>query len=440
MATSQFLIGASSSGSGKTTLTIGLLRAFRNRGLSVQPFKCGPDYIDTKFHALAAGKPSINLDLFLSSDQHVRQLYEKYSSDTDISVTEGVMGLFDGYDKWLGSGAHIAQTLDIPVILVLTPKATAYSVAPVLYGFKHFNKQLSIAGVIFNMVNSESHYQYLKDACDDVGIAALGYLPKDNEIAIPSRHLGLNTDSYLLQEEFAEKAAAFVEKHLSLDEIAAITARDQKSEDIPGTSSVVTSTHRITSERPIRTAVASDEVFAFYYHENIEYLKTLGPVTFFSPLRDKQLPQADFVYLPGGYPELYLEELSQNQSMQQSIRSYVEKGGKLLAECGGMMYLSSCIINKSGKEFPMVDIFKQKASMQNMKLSLGYRQFTYNGISIKGHEFHYSSVEGDEKSIVTQHNARGTAVGTKLLRYKNALAGYTHTYWAEMDDLLALFK
>lgn len=432
MARSQFLIGASSSGSGKTMLTIGLLRAFKNRGLQVQPFKCGPDYIDTKFHELAAGKPSINLDLFLSSQEHVKQLYSTYTSGCDIALTEGVMGLFDGFDKWQGSGAHIAEILDIPIILVLNPKATAYSVAPILYGFKNFHKNISIAGVIFNMVNSDSHYRFLQDACNDVGIPALGRIPKNNDLDIPSRHLGLSIDRNLLLDEFAEKAGNFMEQHLPIDEILEMTRKSS-------TPPVLSKENAVSHRKVIKSAVATDEAFAFYYHENIEYLKKRGTVTFFSPMHDQELPDADFIYLPGGYPELYPDKLSENTSMLESIRRYVEQGGRLLAECGGMMYLSSCIADKTGKEYPMVNIFKQKASMEAMKLTLGYRQFTSNGICVKGHEFHYSSVSGNEESFITQYNAKGIPVDTKLLRYKNAIAGYTHIYWAEMDDLMRLF-
>ncbi len=183
-----------------------------------------------------------------------------------------------------------------------------------------------------------------------------------------------------------------------------------------------------------------DEAFNFMYHENIEYLKKRGTVTFFSPLNDKELPEADFVYLPGGYPELYLEALSNNTSMKDSIRRYVEQEGRLFAECGGMMYLSSSIADDAGNEYPMVNIFKQKASMQNMKLTLGYRNFEYNGLKMKGHEFHYSSIESDLESVAEQYSAKNKPVDTKLLRYKNAIAGYTHLYWAETDDFMDLFE
>lgn len=429
----QLLIGAVHSGSGKTMLTLGLLRAFRNRGLHVQSFKSGPDYIDTKFHELASGNKTINLDLFLSSENHIKDIYGKYTSPSDIAITEGVMGLFDGYDKMQGSSAQIAETLRLPVVMVVNAKSMAYSVAPLLYGFKNFNEKVHIVGVIFNMVSSESHYTFLKEACEDVGLEALGYLPKNKELEIPSRHLGLNLDKEFLFDEFADKAASFVEKHIDLDRLQMLTQR-------------LTLPQKETPPFPkpgvslLKSAVALDDAFNFMYHENIEYLKRRGLVTFFSPLNDSELPEADFVYLPGGYPELYLQQLSENTAMMSSIRQYVEQGGRLLAECGGMMYLSSSITDKEGLEYPMVGLFDQKASMQHMKLTLGYRRFEYGGLEMKGHEFHYSSIESNLGSIAKQYSAKNTPVDTKLLRYKHAIAGYTHLYWAEINDLMNLFE
>lgn len=429
--TSHLLISAIASGSGKTTVTLGLLRALRNRGLSVQPFKCGPDYIDTKYHVLAAGTESVNLDLFLSSENHIKNLYNKYSSGKDVCITEGVMGLFDGYDRMNGSSAQIAEKLDIPVILVLNAKSMAYSAAALLYGFKNFSDRVNIAGVIFNFVASESHYNFLKDACHDVGLEPLGYLPKNTDIEIPSRHLGLNIDEQYRFEEFADNAATLIEKYIDIDKLLSITRINQ--------SDIETEKEKSVSSQGLRISVARDAAFNFMYHENIEYLKRIGIVSYFSPLSDKQLPESDFIYLPGGYPELYLSELSNNRTMQDSIHHYIETGGKVLAECGGMMYLSSSISDENGTEYPMVNIFDQKATMENMRLKLGYRQFEYNGMSLKGHEFHYSTINSEQQSVVQQYTAKGQATDTKLLRYKNVIAGYTHLYWADMDDLMDLF-
>ena len=426
---SSFLIAAPASGSGKTTVTLGLLRALKNKGYQVQPFKCGPDYIDTQYHNMASGGQAVNLDLFLSSKEHIGHLYAKYASQKDICIVEGVMGLFDGYDKMKGSSAEIAELLNIPIVLVVNAKSSAYSVAPLLHGFKNFYSKISLIGVIFNFVGSESHYHFLKQACDDVGIRSFGYLAKNTSIEIPSRHLGLSLEKGLLLDEFANKAASLIKESIDLDGLIAATRSQTVSAPLEKT---------ICSNRKI--AVASDEAFNFMYHENIDYLKRVGDVTFFSPLKDNLLPSADLVYFPGGYPELFLERLSENKQLHRSVKEYVERGGKVLAECGGMMYLSSSITDKENREYPMVGIFPQKASMENMKLKLGYRRFNYNGQTICGHEFHYSHIEGDLNSIAQQYTAKNIPVETKLLRYKNVIAGYTHIYWAEMDNLLDLFN
>lgn len=427
---SHFLIGATSSGSGKTTLTLGLLRAFCNRGLSVQPYKCGPDYIDTKFHKIASGNDSINLDLFLSSSQHVKQIYHKHSINSDVSITEGVMGLFDGYDKANGSSAEVAKELELPIILVISPKAMAYSAAAILHGFKSFDPSLNIIGVIFNKINSESHYHILKEAADAVGIHSFGYLPSNDELIIPSRHLGLVADREQVIDELAEKAAAHIEKNLDVDGILQRTQKKVEEKSIEAPHSI---------KRLFTSAVAYDEAFSFVYRENIAYLEERGKVSFFSPIKDTILPKADFLYLPGGYPENYLNEISNNHKLMESIREYIENGGKVIAECGGMMYLSKVIIDEDGVRYPMVGILDQEATLEEMKLKLGYRQLEYNGLQLKGHEFHYSKTIGNLESVAQQKSATGRKVETKLIRYKNVLASYTHLYWAEMEDLMTIF-
>lgn len=428
---SSFLISATASGSGKTTLSLGLMRALHKRGLLVQPFKCGPDYIDTKYHDLAAGNPSINLDLYLSSEQHVTDIFAKHSQGKNVSIIEGVMGLFDGYDKMQGSSAQIAALLDVPVVLIINAKAMAHSAAALLYGFKNYHPQARVVGAIFNFVKTESHYQHLKDACIEVGIEPLGYISPNEEISIPSRHLGLTLDSDFRFDEFADKVAENIEKNVDINRLLELTSRPALHGYGDG---------RLDLSGKIKISVAYDEAFNFVYHENIEALKRLGEVSFFSPISDKCLPISDFVYLPGGYPELYLPALSDNETMRKSILEYAEQGGKILAECGGMMYLCQSIADKEGVSFPMVGVFRQQATMEQMKLTLGYRNFEYNGLKIRGHEFHYSSLVdgGCSPSEVPIFNAKGSEVKTKLFRYKNVIAGYTHIYWAE-QDILKLF-
>ena len=225
---SHLLIGAASSGSGKTTFTLGLLRALRNRSLRVQPFKCGPDYIDTRHHKMAAGCASVNLDGFMMSEGHIKDLYARYTSNADVAVTEGVMGLFDGYDAMRGSSAEISGLLRIPIVLVVNAKSTAYSVAPLLYGFRNFRKDLNVVGAVFNFVASESHYSFLRQACEDAGVEALGYLPKCADVEIPSRHLGLSLDEDFCFEEFADRVACLVEEHVDIDRLLAITALPER--------------------------------------------------------------------------------------------------------------------------------------------------------------------------------------------------------------------
>lgn len=218
----SFLIGAATSNSGKTTFTIGLLRALKLRGLGVQPFKCGPDYIDTMLHQLASGSESVNLDTFMASESHVAELFDKYAASADVAVVEGVMGLFDGYDKSRGSSAEMAMLLDIPVVLVVNAKSMAYSVAPLIYGFANFDKRLRIGGVVFNNVASPSHFCFLKAACADAGVECLGYIARNPSLSIPSRHLGLTVGDRKNMEETIATAGEEVERNVDIDKILSL--------------------------------------------------------------------------------------------------------------------------------------------------------------------------------------------------------------------------
>lgn len=459
----HLLIGAAASGSGKTTFTLGLLRALKNRSLRVQPFKCGPDYIDTRHHRMAAGLPSVNLDPFMMSAPHLEEVYGRYAAAADVAVTEGVMGLFDGYDGMQGSSAETALALDIPVILVVNARSTAYSVAPLLYGFKHFRREIKVAGAVFNFVASDHHYAFLEQACRDAGVEPLGYLPKQADVEIPSRHLGLTLEEDFCFEAFADRVARLVEEHVDIDrllELAKVQPGRPAMASQPGAETACASgltglpasgavgfvspaSQRKASEGkagvskalpPLRIAVARDAAFQFTYEENMRIFSELGPLSFFSPLKDARLPEADLVYLPGGYPELHLPALSGNRSMRESIRAYVEAGGKLLAECGGMMYLCQEIADAEGNFYPMAGVLNQSATMQPMKLRLGYRTLESNGCRLRGHEFHYSRIlpsDGKPESVAVARTAKGVETDTPLYRYKQLLAGYTHLYWAD---------
>ena len=467
-----YLIGAATSNSGKTTFTMGLLRALRDKGLKVQPYKCGPDYIDTMFHEIASGRESVNLDTYMASDEHVKEIFQRYGEDADVRIVEGVMGLYDGYDKSKGSSADIAMLLDIPVILVVNAKSVAYSVAPLIYGFKHFNPKLKIAGVVFNMVASENHFSFLKQACEDAGVPCLGYMLRNRELIIPGRHLGLTIEAREEAEELIRLAAKEVEEHVgwplpppSPVEREPIREREQIKEDkvsiglspsgsLPteGSPMLITSEYVKSGGRGrvgLFIAIAKDSAFNFTYRANIDALRELGEVTFFSPMNDERMPECDLLYLPGGYPELFASELADNVTMRESIKAFAERGGRIFAECGGFMYLCNDIDG-----IPMCGVFPFSATMMDARLHLGYRQLcntklsTLNSQLAKGHEFHYSSViepdtlpEGIRKEQF-QLSAKGQPVDTALYHYKNVLAGYTHWYWAETGfaELLDLFK
>ena len=424
----QLLIGALHSGSGKTTFTMGILRALQRQGLQVQPFKCGPDYIDTRFHALAAGRESVNLDTWLASERHVRDLYARYGADADVCVVEGVMGLFDGYDRMAGSSAAIARLLDIPVVLVVGARSMAYTVAAQLHGMKTFLPGLRLAGVVFNQVSSENHFRFLAQACEDAGLRCFGWLPKVPDLEIPSRHLGLTLAAGQEMERWIDRAADLVTRCLDLP--ALLEAVSVAAAEAPAGSSAAPGTLRI--------AVARDAAFNFTYRENLSRLSQLGQVRYFRPLAGDPLPEADLVYLPGGYPELFAAELSSRRETMQQLRDYAESGGRILAECGGMIYLSRAIEGVEGGPYPLCGVLPFSATMDGARLHLGYRRLVdAAGREWRGHEFHYSAVTAPDAlpSVAQQYDARGGAVATPLYRYKNVIAGYTHLYWGETGVL-----
>ena len=454
----QFLIAAPTSGSGKTTVSRGLMALFVKKGLKVQPFKCGPDYIDTKYHEVVCGRLSINLDTFMASQEHVSSLYARYSADADVAVVEGMMGMYDGYDRDRGSSAEVARLLGIPVVLVVDAKSAAYSMAPLLSGFINFRPDIRIAGVIFNRVGSLRHYRMLLEVCEDLNVTCLGYLPKQKELEQESRHLGLDF-SRSKETEGLDMLAGLLEEHVDWELLLSTTGR-------PLPTAAVEEKPVLSEPGKLHISVArNEESFSFLYAEHLDILRRMGTVTFFNPEQDRAIPQeTDLLYLPGGYPENRLEELAGARLARESIRSYIEAGGRTLAECGGMIYLSQSVLSDGdtdggsagscvgniGNEMVGVLPFSITNERKRRKLTLGYRQFNYNGWRLKGHEFHYTQFavpEADGKeggacslppSIAQVYNAKGGKVTTPVFRYKNLIASYTHLYWGEVD-VMALF-
>ncbi|MCM1162810.1 MAG: cobyrinate a,c-diamide synthase [Muribaculaceae bacterium] len=426
-----FLIAAPRSGAGKTMVSLGLMRALSDRGLKLHPFKSGPDYIDTQFHAVASrGQESENLDLFMSSAEYVRRMFARQSAGCDVAVIEGAMGLFDGYDEMTGSAADVAVTLGVPVVMVVDASSMAFSAAALLYGFSRFAEGVNVVGVIFNRVASERHRTMLAAAARSAGVECLGFIGRLEGLQTPSRHLGLTLTGLQSMEEFSERAAEAVSRVVDLDRLLAVTEYEPE---------------RIAEEdatprgEEFIVAVARDEAFNFLYPANLRALqRSGGRIEFFSPMRSEALPAGTgMIYLPGGYPELYAAELAANKSMLAAVREFGEGGGRMLAECGGLLYLSRDI---DGAE--MCGLLPFSATMEGARLTLGYRTAQMPGMPpLKGHEFHYSYLRDGSalESVAMQTDAAGRPVDTRLYRYKNTIAGYTHLYWGD-QDILNLWK
>ncbi|MCH2235415.1 MAG: cobyrinate a,c-diamide synthase [Crocinitomicaceae bacterium] len=428
----RFVIAAPKSNSGKTTVSLGILRLLKRKGLNVQPFKIGPDYIDPKFHELASEKRGVNLDGFMMSDEEIFKSLSDFSESNTIQCIEGVMGLFDGANKTNGSTAELAKKLKVPVLLVIDAKAIAYSIAPLIQGFVNFDSELQIMGVIFNRVGSERHYQILEEACSDIGVKTFGYLRTVDKAEIPSRHLGLNIEGIEQFDKAIDRIADEIALHVDWESILDASAESETEKRIA----------TIQNKPEFVFAVAQDEAFNFIYPQLISAMKEMGKVLFFSPLRDDHLPDADFVYLPGGYPEMHLEQLSGNKPMLNQIMDFTSNGGYVFAECGGMMYLGKEMIDKEGNAFEMVGHFNFSTSIKDPKLHLGYRSITIEDHSFKGHEFHYSVIQNEqlETAIGEIQNARNKKVKTQLFLKQNVLASYIHFFIGNNQKLKTLMS
>lgn len=341
------------------------------------------------------------------------------------------MGLFDGAVKSEGSSAEIARLLELPVIMVINAASMAYTAAPILYGFKNFDPTVKITGVIFNRVKSASHYSYLKDAALDVGVEPLGYIPYSSHITISERHLGLNTSASYDRESVINAMADHVEKTVDIDRLLNIATIDLDL--VEEVNSSPNHGHKII-------AVAKDEAFSFIYHENLEVLSRYGRLEFFSPMHDTRLPEADFIYLAGGYPELFADTLASNTEMKRQIADFCHNQGAVYGECGGMLYLGRRLYTENGDSHMMCGVFDIDTTMQNARLTLGYRKIKLNGhdeLELRGHEFHYSRIcrENEQGSIAQVWNARNETVDTNMFRKGNTIASYIHIYWGEKMEI-----
>jgi cobyrinic acid a,c-diamide synthase len=409
-----FLISAPSSGTGKTTVTLGLLRAFRDRGNAVQPYKSGPDYIDPAFHRFASGRASYNLDTWAMGAGVLQGVIET-STDADMVIAEGSMGLFDGVlsqgAKGFGSSAETAKYFGWPVIIVIDVSGQAQSAAAAALGFKLFDPSLPIAGVILNRVASPRHERYVRQGMEDAGLKVFGSLPRRGDLALPERHLGLiqAVEHPDLETAIADYAN-FVSEHLDLDAIEKATAE----------TTMPAATAQLIDPPAQRIALAQDEAFSFTYPHILKGWREKGAeVLPFSPSANQAPdPAADLVWLPGGYPELHGGKIAGADVFLNGLRKHGETK-PVHGECGGYMVLGETLIDKDGTHHKMAGLLGLMTSFEKRKFHLGYRQVSVTenilnfaaGDRLRGHEFHYSRIiEQPDQPLFEVADADGTPV------------------------------
>ena len=439
----RIVVAGTSSGAGKTTVACGLIGALRARGLAVQGFKVGPDYIDPSHHTLASGRPGRNLDGFLSGAELIAPLFRHGSAGADIAVVEGVMGLFDGASGRgeLASTAHVAKLLDAPVVLVLDASAMARSAAAIVHGFRTFDPDVNVAGVIFNKVGSEIHEQLLREAVEDSGLPVLGALRRDERVVTPERHLGLvpvAEREHGAREAFRALAAA-MERCGELEEVVRLA---RTAPATPGPAWGPDAGFKVRDRT--RIAIARGPAFSFHYQENLELLEGAGAeLVAFDPMADEALPAGtNALVLAGGFPEVFGEPLAANAPLRAQVAAFAASGSPVLAECGGLLYLCTAL---DGHE--MCGALPARATMSS-RLTLGYRDavadastpWLATGQAVRGHEFHYSRVE------VLDPAARSAwTLTTRMLERREGIvsrgvqASYLHVHWAAHPELAGAF-
>ena len=440
------LLAGTHSGAGKTTLCLALLSAFRRRGLAVQAFKVGPDFIDPGHHALASGRPSHNLDGWMLSRQENLAIFARHAQGCDVAVVEGVMGLYDGFDPVAeeGSSAQMAKWLGLPVLLCVDARAMARSLAALAQGFARFDPGLTWAGLVANNVGGVGHAALLKQAMSTVPeLPFLGGLPRRPDLALPERHLGLVTaeDGGFDQPRLLA-LADWLETGLDLDALLAA---------LPEIGLAPPAPQPPPAGPPVRLGVARDQAFCFYYPENLRRLEAAGAeLVYFSPLAERQLPAGlHGLYLGGGYPELHAPALSANQGLSRQIAQLGRQGLPIYAECGGMMYLGREVVDQESRRWLMAGLLPQRFAMLPRLRSLGYREITLTrptplgpaGAQARGHEFHYSEISGQEPDPATDQDVyqatgrRGPEPDCRGYLRGNVLASYVHLHFGSNPAL-----
>ncbi len=435
----RMIIAATQSGSGKTTITAGLPAALKNRGLNVQTYKVGPDYIDTGWHELACGKPSHNLDSWLVGADKLKEIFIETATCADVSIIEGVMGLYDGGRGGVSSTAEIAKLLDAPVILVIDAKSMGTSAAAVALGFREFDKSVKLAGVILNRVSSDSHKQMIIDALDGLGIKCFGAIRRNDEFRLPERHLGLVPTTENLAVDAVNKICAAVAEQVDIDGLITLAENAAPLEIISKSSVLIPNCLSI--------GVARDEAFNFYYGASLSVLERLGAeLVYFSPLNDTKLPEVDGLIIGGGFPEMFAARLERNENLRADIKGAAERGLPIFAECGGFMYLMNRLVDFDGKSFDMCGAIDGVATMTRKLQTVGYVEAELMrdcaigkaGDVLHAHEFHFSTadVSGDIFKCTRLRTGKQYFAGAAR---KNIVASYLHIHFAGCPNVAKSF-
>jgi cobyrinic acid a,c-diamide synthase len=445
------LIAAPASGQGKTTVTLGLLRALARRGTAVQPFKVGPDYIDPGHHTRAAGSDSRNLDTWMVGPAATRELFQRAADRADISVLEGVMGLYDGLadDTSRASSAEMAKLLGTPVTLVLDVARQGPTAAAIVRGLQVFDPEVPLAGVILNRVGSPRHADLIAGVVTErCGLPVLGAIPREERMEIPERHLGLFTGAERSWEHIYERLADVVERCVdlaALERLAAAAPALPRARPHLFAAKFRPHPRRFAS---LRVGIARDAAFNFLYADNLDLLRHYGAeLIFFSPLHDDRPPSGcTLLYFGGGYPELHALKLAANRSMLDAVRAHATAGGRIYGECGGLMYLGEGLTDLDGVCHPLAGLLPVRTKMAGRKLSLGYvvaratrdTLILRAGEAVRGHIFHYSEAEtrsGGETSLEVRQT-RGTLFRTEGWQAGNVFASYLHLHFAAAPGVL----
>ena len=432
----RLVIAGTQSGVGKTTITSGLLSALRHRGLNVQSYKVGPDYIDPGYHALASGRPCHNLDSWLMPQERLLSMFAATSRGMDIAIVEGVMGLFDGGRGGVASTASLARLLQAPVVLVVNARSAGESVAAVVLGFKQYDPSITLAGVILNQIGSDSHQAMVVEAVERIGVNVLGVIRRADSLKVPERHLGLLPVTENAAETVLESIHAAIAGQLDIDALLELAAT---ASDLP-----IPAPPDLPTDRQVKIGVAKDEAFSFYYPESLRVLEEMGAeLVAFSPLRDAALPKVDGLLFGGGFPEMFLQQLADNQSMIDSIRTAAGQGIPIVAECGGYMYLCRSVTDFDGKQYSMAGLIAENCRMEKRLQTVGYVEATalvdnvlcQAGETLRGHEFHFSRMEPADSAQSSQAAFQITKNRTGLsapggFAGANLVASYLHIHFA----------